>query len=468
MAIGVFVQERAVEQPTVVTSEHIVGIIGTDTDAGARGFAATPPPVVTTDGSGTGAVINSFTVNPAGLITAVTWASGGSGYATSDVLTFTQGRVRGTYTLVNTDHSSGTLNALTGKTIAGAHFPIPIGTPVLVRPGDAVEDLVGTAGTLHQAVEHIWRFARTPVLCSRFDGTLTGAGLTTAQDNALEALEGEVAGFPGLRLDSLALAEDTYAKAAGGASASTQPGNSIVTKAQEVAARQRIIAFVDAPPDSVANALAWAASNLTAGNNRIIGCADRLTVGTAVLGMALAGAGQTARYDREGGEHISIRNKSLPGVSADTQNLRYGTAATDDLVRLTTAGLAVGLRQPGIGWLWWGGELSATAPFDRSERRRVADLIYREQQRVGFSYLEGIASGGDLAGLLATLRTEVIGQQVTRGVIAGAEVRVDEVYNAQPGNVAAGRVRFTTNIDLHSYIEQIHITNEFDVAAPAA
>ena len=86
--------------------------------ATAKDFTATPVPVVS-GGSGSGAVIASITVDSNGDITSVTWTSGGTGYAANDILTFTQGSVSGTYTLQSSDLSSGVIDNLSGKTIAG-------------------------------------------------------------------------------------------------------------------------------------------------------------------------------------------------------------------------------------------------------------------------------------------------------------------------------------------------------------
>lgn len=81
-------------------------------------FTATPVPSVT-GGTGTGAVIGTITVNAGGDITAVTWTSGGAGYVATDILTFTQGAVSGSYTVGAADLTSGVLQNLSSVTIAG-------------------------------------------------------------------------------------------------------------------------------------------------------------------------------------------------------------------------------------------------------------------------------------------------------------------------------------------------------------
>ena len=77
-------------------------------------------PEVSATGSGSGAKIQSCVVNSSGQITGVVWESGSSGYATGNVLTFTQGTATATYTLTSSDHSSGVLNNLSGKTIGNS------------------------------------------------------------------------------------------------------------------------------------------------------------------------------------------------------------------------------------------------------------------------------------------------------------------------------------------------------------
>ena len=85
----------------------------------ASDFLATPVPVVTSSLVGTGAVVATITVNADGDITAVTWTSGGTGYVDTEVLTFTQGDVVGTYAITAADLTGGTLDALAGVVIAG-------------------------------------------------------------------------------------------------------------------------------------------------------------------------------------------------------------------------------------------------------------------------------------------------------------------------------------------------------------
>ena len=68
-------------------------------------------------GSGTGAVVDSVTVDTDGQITDVVWKSGSSEYATGDILTFTQHDVTGKYTIQDADHSDGVLQDLSEKTI---------------------------------------------------------------------------------------------------------------------------------------------------------------------------------------------------------------------------------------------------------------------------------------------------------------------------------------------------------------
>ena len=99
-------------------------------------FTALPLPTVTVPlGTvGNGAVAATITVNAAGAITDVTWGPGGLDYAVGDVLTFTQGQVTGTYTLLagNVD-VNGVLQDLSGATIAGAIVSAAYGRPGCLR-----------------------------------------------------------------------------------------------------------------------------------------------------------------------------------------------------------------------------------------------------------------------------------------------------------------------------------------------
>ena len=79
-------------------------------------FTATPVPTIS-GGSGSGAIVDSTTVNSDGEITGVVWDSGGEDYEEDDVLTFTQGTATGTYILLEDDVDSGVLQDLSSKTI---------------------------------------------------------------------------------------------------------------------------------------------------------------------------------------------------------------------------------------------------------------------------------------------------------------------------------------------------------------
>ena len=84
------------------------------------GFENSPRPTVTTDGSGTGATIDTITVDSNGDITGIAWDNDGTGYAEGDVLTITQGDVVGEYPLLAVDvDGAGRLEDLTGRRIEG-------------------------------------------------------------------------------------------------------------------------------------------------------------------------------------------------------------------------------------------------------------------------------------------------------------------------------------------------------------
>ena len=70
-------------------------------------------------GSGTGATVESVTVNSSGQITAIEWESGSLDYETGDVLTLFQDYQTATYTVLAADVTpTGRLRNLSGKTIA--------------------------------------------------------------------------------------------------------------------------------------------------------------------------------------------------------------------------------------------------------------------------------------------------------------------------------------------------------------
>ena len=76
-------------------------------------------PTVTTNGDGSGATINSITVNADGEITVVDFNAVGSGYAADDLIYFTQSGIEGTYELLSADVTgTGRIRDLSGKTIA--------------------------------------------------------------------------------------------------------------------------------------------------------------------------------------------------------------------------------------------------------------------------------------------------------------------------------------------------------------
>lgn len=94
--------------------------------AGTRAvdFNLTPVPTVS-GGTGSGAIVATIIVDANGDITDVTWTSGGTGYVATDVLTFTQGTVTGTYIVVAGDLTGTTLQTLTGVSIAGTEVTPP-------------------------------------------------------------------------------------------------------------------------------------------------------------------------------------------------------------------------------------------------------------------------------------------------------------------------------------------------------
>lgn len=78
-------------------------------------------PIVTDNGAGTGATIDTFSVNALGQITDIAWDDNGSGYSAGDILTITQGGAVATYTVLAADRDgAGRLNDLSGKTIVPA------------------------------------------------------------------------------------------------------------------------------------------------------------------------------------------------------------------------------------------------------------------------------------------------------------------------------------------------------------
>ena len=87
---------------------------------GGASPAFTATPVATVDGgTGTGATVATMTVDGSGNITAVTWTSGGLGYVAGDVITFRQGTVFGTYTVLSGDVAgAGILQNLSGISIS--------------------------------------------------------------------------------------------------------------------------------------------------------------------------------------------------------------------------------------------------------------------------------------------------------------------------------------------------------------
>ena len=70
-------------------------------------------------GTGTGATVESVTVNNSGQITAIDWLTHGRDYESGDILTLFQEYQQATYTLLNADvTANGVLRNLSGKTIA--------------------------------------------------------------------------------------------------------------------------------------------------------------------------------------------------------------------------------------------------------------------------------------------------------------------------------------------------------------
>lgn len=81
-------------------------------------FSSLGPVLTVSGGSGTDAAVGSIMVNSDGALTEITWSDGGSDYEVDDVLTFAQGAAVAKYTVASGDVSGGTLQTLTGLTLA--------------------------------------------------------------------------------------------------------------------------------------------------------------------------------------------------------------------------------------------------------------------------------------------------------------------------------------------------------------
>ena len=161
---------------TVETFAKAMSGLPVDTEpagaAVASDFTATPVPVVT-GGTGTGAVVGSITVGVNGDITDVTWASGGSGYAANDILTFTQGTVTGSYTVQAGDLTGGVLQTLSGLTIAGMTPGTPEYRHTRLLRGFSVLNLAFLAKGFSPYGDTIYAQYWVPKAYASFSGSLT-------------------------------------------------------------------------------------------------------------------------------------------------------------------------------------------------------------------------------------------------------------------------------------------------------
>ena len=93
-------------------------------------FTATPVPKVS-GGSGSGAMVDSITVDAQGRITDVVWAAGGTDYVAGDRIFLPQrDLVTTTYTLLAADVVAGALQPLAGKALQGVLIVVPRPSPV--------------------------------------------------------------------------------------------------------------------------------------------------------------------------------------------------------------------------------------------------------------------------------------------------------------------------------------------------
>ena len=159
----------------------------------ATDFTVQPVPIVT-GGTGTGAVIASIVVNVGGDITAVTWSSGGSGYVATDILTFTQGDVTGSYTVQTSDLSAGVLDDLASVTIAGMAPSTPEYRHTRLLRGFSVLNLAFLAKGFSPYGDTIYAQYWVPKAYASFSGSLTytkgAAAMIELEIMAIEELLG--------------------------------------------------------------------------------------------------------------------------------------------------------------------------------------------------------------------------------------------------------------------------------------
>ena len=249
-----------------------------------------------------------------------------------------------------------------------------------VFESDGTTRRIGTEGTAVGTVTKFYAgITRDPLVLIPYDGSLTGAALTTAIENALDLVP-RVNSTLGVHPEFIMTPERTWN---GTRAAPETASNAVVTKMQAIASSVNAIGLVSGPPiaatgvTTVADVVTWGSNNY---GSELIGIYPHATDGSTASDAAAYFAASLARLDSAFGFWEAPTGKRLYGITDTAPRLTYDpTSATAEAGVLANAGFIAGVSGD-AGWQMWGNTMllaSSSTEEQHFNRQRIHNHVLR-------------------------------------------------------------------------------------------
>ena len=328
--------------------------------------------------------------------------------------------------------TSPTVIGLVGDGTAGSPVAA-LATPVAVSNRADAETQFGTAGTLIDACRSIFAITSVWVIGVRYDSTLTGADLSGAVTDAINALlRSEV--VTGFHPTLIAAPELSYDARDDGAA------NSNATLMNTVAESLGAYAVVDAANSDIATAKTWSTNN---GAPRLIAIPQTVTTpDTDDLPGSSFLVGAIAANDAENGVRDSISNRVLLNIVSvkPTYTFSYIDSTSEAVDLDTDAALTTVVRTQGA-WRAWGGQTSYGSLTDLRRFANIGRVIDQIEDRVVLIAQRMVDRGirFDFVNRLVSNVQDYLDVLVAGGDLSSGVASPDPVQNT-PESLAQGRV----------------------------
>ena len=402
--------------------------------------------------------VNSETVSAGlvvtveGQVITVTLASDDAGDVIStatDVVTAVNGSSEAnalvTAGLADGSDGSGVLQASEARALSGgASEPFPLNTPTLIAGNRTQAARLGSAGTLHRAVEGIFDQIGAAVVVVRVE---EGEEESETMANVVGGVNGSNGQFEGVH--ALAGAESVVGfspriLAAPGYTHQREPGqrNAVVAEMLGIAERLRAIVVADGPNTTDDEAQAYANDW---GSSRVYMVDPWVTVmqgdgDYAAEPSSARVAGIIAKIDNDLGFWWSPSNKPVNGIVGTARPVDFKLGDANSRANLLNeGGIATIIRQDGYR-LWGNRSLTDDTKWIFLSVRRTADMINDSIQRAHLwavdrnitkTYVEDVTEG--VNAYIASL--------VAQGALLGGRCWPDPDLNT-PENIQLGKVYF--------------------------